>query len=344
MAERALAEADQADARRPPATSGRCSGVPVAVKDNIDVAGEVTTHGTAARRPGGARTPSWSAACARAGAVIIGKTNLPELAIIGTTESPNWGVTRNPWDPDRTPGGSSGGSAAAVAAGLCAAGHATDGAGSIRIPPPTAACSGSSPSAAACRSARRRQHWHGMSVAGSVTRTVRDNALLPGRGRGPAGAAHTPRRRRGRSPRRRARRRASCGSPCPPAAAAGPADARGARGAIDATAELLRGLGHEVDGARIPPTTSRQRGPRRATSGASSDDAARCRGRDRLPRRTRGFARLGPLLAAGRCSTGRCATRRPGAERINRVFATTTSLLTPDDGARRRSARRSGRA
>src|ERR687887_335708 len=71
-----------------------------------------------------------------AGAVILGKTNVPELTITPFTESPTFGFTRNPWDPQRTSGGSSGGSATAVAAGLCAAALGSDGAGSIRIPPP----------------------------------------------------------------------------------------------------------------------------------------------------------------------------------------------------------------
>ena len=74
-----------------------------------------------------------------AGAIVIGKTTMPELGLWPFTESITWGVTRNPWDTDRTPGGSSGGSAAAVAAGLVPAAVAADGAGSIRIP---AACCG----------------------------------------------------------------------------------------------------------------------------------------------------------------------------------------------------------
>ena len=69
-----------------------------------------------------------------AGAVVLGKTNLPELAICGFTETEAWGITRNPWDTDNTPGGSSGGPGAALAAGLCAMASASDGAGSIRIP------------------------------------------------------------------------------------------------------------------------------------------------------------------------------------------------------------------
>ena len=112
-----------------------------------------------------------------AGAVILGKTNLPELAICGFTESKTWGVTRNPWDPGRTCGGSSGGSGAAVAAGLAAGASASDGAGSIRIP---AACCG----LFGLKPQRGRlpiepaEHWHGMSVNGCLTRTVMDSALF----------------------------------------------------------------------------------------------------------------------------------------------------------------------
>jgi amidase len=69
-----------------------------------------------------------------AGAVVIGKTNVPELTILPFTETPTYGKTRNPWDLQRTPGGSSGGSGAAVAAGLAGAALGSDGAGSIRIP------------------------------------------------------------------------------------------------------------------------------------------------------------------------------------------------------------------
>ena len=99
--------------------------------------------------------------------MIIGKTNLPELAIMGATEGPAFGVTRNPWNTDRTPGGSSGGSGAAVAAGLCAAATASDGAGSIRIPASCCGLVGLKPQRDRIPLAPLDEHWYGMSVTAS---------------------------------------------------------------------------------------------------------------------------------------------------------------------------------
>jgi len=116
FAERARLEADQADARRGAGGERPLLGVPLAVKDDIDVAGEVTAVGTNARD---APAPADAEVVRRlraAGAVIIGKTNVPELVIWPFTESATYGATRNPWDRQRAPGGSSGGSGAAVAA------------------------------------------------------------------------------------------------------------------------------------------------------------------------------------------------------------------------------------
>ncbi len=113
-----------------------------------------------------------------AGAIILGKTNLPELAICGFTETEAWGITRNPWDTSRTPGGSSGGSAAATAAGLCA------GASGVRrravpsaSPPRSAGSSESSRSATASRSRPRASTGTACRSPGCVTRTVEDSAL-----------------------------------------------------------------------------------------------------------------------------------------------------------------------
>jgi amidase len=138
-AEQALAQADEADRRVGQHDHSPLLGVPVAVKDDVDVAGRVTGHGTTATRRPAALDSAVVRLLREAGAVVLGKTHLPELAIYGFTESRSYGVTRNPWDIRRTPGGSSGGSAAAVAAGLVGIASASDGAGSIRIP---AACCG----------------------------------------------------------------------------------------------------------------------------------------------------------------------------------------------------------
>ena len=113
-----------------------------------------------------------------AGAVIVGKTNCPELAIMCDTEGPAFGITRNPWNTDRSPGGSSGGSAAAVAAGLGAGATALDGLGSIRIPAANCGLVGLKPTRDRIPLTPLGKHWYGLSVAGFVTRSVRDTALL----------------------------------------------------------------------------------------------------------------------------------------------------------------------
>ena len=132
--ERALAEADQADGRAGAGDTRPLLGVPIAIKDDFDVAGEATALGSDAHDGPKAADAEVVRRLRTAGAVIIGKTNVPELTITPWTESPTFGVTRNPWDRLRTPGGSSGGSGAAVAAGLAGAALGSDGAGSIRIP------------------------------------------------------------------------------------------------------------------------------------------------------------------------------------------------------------------
>src|SRR4051794_17210877 len=137
--ERALAQAAEADRRRRSGELLPLLGVPVAVKDEIDLAGEITSRGTAAVTTPAGEDAEVVQRLRTAGAVILGKTTMPELGLWPFTESITWGVTRNPWDLERTPGGSSGGSAAAVAAGLVPAALAADGARSVRIP---AACCG----------------------------------------------------------------------------------------------------------------------------------------------------------------------------------------------------------
>ena len=116
------------------------SGIPTLLKDNEDLAGYPTTHGSwaPADRPAGESSP-WVAQYLRLGVVPVAKTTLPEFGLTASTESRRFGATRNPWDTERSAGGSSGGSAALVAAGVVPIAHANDGGGSIRIP---AACCG----------------------------------------------------------------------------------------------------------------------------------------------------------------------------------------------------------
>ena len=136
-ADEAIAEARQfdrtADSRREP---GPLLGVPVLVKDLEDVAGMRTTQGSLlfAHAPVATADSLVPSRLRAAGAIVVGKTNLPEFACDGYTSNRLFGTTRNPWAVDWTPGGSSGGSAAALAAGMVPIATATDGGGSIRIP------------------------------------------------------------------------------------------------------------------------------------------------------------------------------------------------------------------
>ena len=177
-AEPALAAAVEAEKRRHSDGQAPLLGVPIAVKDSHDVAGELTTHGTGCVDEPATEDCELVRRLRAAGAIVIGKTNLPELAFAMFTESPTWGVTRNPWNLERTPGGSSGGSGAAVAAGLAAAATASDGAGSIRYPAAYCSLFGLKPQRGRIPVDPDAEHWHGMSVNGCLTRSVIDTALF----------------------------------------------------------------------------------------------------------------------------------------------------------------------
>ena len=113
----ALAEAAERDAAAPE-DRGPLHGVPVAIKEEIDVAGAVTTFGGRANVTPAAADAEVVRRLRAAGAVVVGKTNMPEFGQVPMTDSGAHGLTRNPWDPTRSPGGSSGGSAVAVATGM----------------------------------------------------------------------------------------------------------------------------------------------------------------------------------------------------------------------------------
>ena len=174
--ELALAEADQVD-RRPDRATLPLAGVPVAVKDNVPVAGEQLGNGSRARPVQSSDHPVVRRLRA-AGAVIVGLTNVPELCVFGTTDSASAGITRNPWQPDRTPGGSSGGSAAAVAAGLVPVAHGNDGMGSIRIPAACTGLVGLKPGLGTVPAEVGNGSWYEMAENGALAGTVADCALL----------------------------------------------------------------------------------------------------------------------------------------------------------------------
>ncbi len=178
--ERVLAEAGGVD-RRPDRFALPLAGVPVAIKDCVDVAGYPTRHGSAATSTEPAKRDDELVKRLRAaGAVVLGKTRMPELGIWGFTHSA-LGTTRNPLDTTLDPGGSSGGSAAAVASGMAALALGTDGGGSIRIPAAYCGLVGVKPGRGVVPlPGGAEEHWCGMSVCGPLARTAEDAALMLG--------------------------------------------------------------------------------------------------------------------------------------------------------------------
>jgi len=173
--EEALEDARAADAS---ASDAPFRGVPIAVKDLTATKGIRTTYSSRAYAD---HVPDFDMAVVRrlreAGFVIVGKTNTPEFGTIAFTESELNGATRNPWSPDRTPGGSSGGAAAALAAGLVPVAHGSDGGGSIRIPASCCGLFGLKPSRGRV-SAAPFGSLEGLSTAAPLSRTVLDAAAL----------------------------------------------------------------------------------------------------------------------------------------------------------------------
>src|ERR687883_283831 len=178
LAERARSEAEQAEARVAAGEERPLLGVPVAVKDNMNLSGEFTGHGSAAHGGPEQEDSEHVRRLREAGAIVIGKTHLPELAIYPFTESEAFGKTRNPWSRDRSAGGSSGGPGARVAAGMVPGATASDGGGSIRIPASCCGLVGMKPTRGRVSLQPARRGWLGLSVAGGLARTVADSALM----------------------------------------------------------------------------------------------------------------------------------------------------------------------
>ncbi|HXB63579.1 MAG TPA: amidase [Solirubrobacteraceae bacterium] len=243
--ERALAAADQVK----PGDKRPFAGVPIAIKNLRAVKGLRFTYGCSLMSDFVASYDhNVTRRLKNAGFIVVGTTTLPEYGILPTSEARLFGATRNPWDLERTPGGSSGGSAAAVAAGMVPVAHGSDGGGSIRIPAACCGLVGLKPQRGRISSAPELGESL-LGVDGMLTRTVADTAaildVLAGYEPGDATwappphepFAHTAARNPG------ALRIAATTLPPIPDAVVDPLAAR----AVEDAAEMLRELGHEVE-------------------------------------------------------------------------------------------------
>lgn len=314
----ALREAAEVDAR-----SDRgdlpLAGVPVAIKDVADVTGLPTRHGSLGTSTELATSDDETVARLRAaGAVVVGKTRCPELSVWGISEDAH-GVARNPWNLDRTPGGSSGGSGAAVAAGMVPIALGSDGMGSVRIP---AACNGlvgikPGSGVVPMSFGGGDEHWSGMTQYGPLATTVADLALMLDvlAGRRPGPAPHEP------------DERLRIGVATGPVLLGTKVSRPWKKGATR-LGKLLAEAGHEVVSTKVPATTADVLATTaRWLHGCEDDLNALGVDRDAIEKRTRGQARAGRLL------TKAFAIRPEQAERwkakVAEMFEDLDVLLAP---------------
>jgi amidase len=337
----ALREAEDADRRLGSGEWAPLLGVPVAIKDDVDLAGETTPFGCAGVERVAIRDAEAVRRLREAGAIVVGKTNAPEVGQWHFSETRAFGETRNPWSTGHTPGGSSGGAAAAVAAGIVAGAMGSDGAGSVRIPAAWTNLVGLKPQRGRVSTWPDAEAFNGLSCYGPLTRSVEDAALLLD-----VLAGNVPADRHRVQPSLEPFAEAAARPPQPLRIALSFATPRGApgkvdpehRAAIERTAALLTELGHEVEerdpdyglvGAALVPR------------GMSAVDAwlrEREVDRSRLEPRTTTHARLGRLLSgpplrAARAAEASCR-RRMGAifERVDVVLTPTTAKPPPAIG------------
>ena len=299
-------------------------GVPIAIKDDSDVEGEVTTFGSSAHGPACTADSEVVRRLRAAGAVILGKTAVPELMIWPFTETITFGATRNPWNTAYAPGGSSGGSGAAMGAGLAALALGSDGMGSIRIPSMWNGLFGIKPQRDRVPISPHNGAWCGLEVMGPLARTVEDAAVfldattaMPAPDGGfVAAAKRTP-----------GRLRIALSTKVPPPLVARIGKAQ--RAAIAEAGALLRELGHDVV----------ERDPEYPASGVFGhalpryfrgvyEDAKALPHPERLDPRTRAFARIGGLIPA-RTMASILAAEGDLAARVQSIFDDVDVVITP---------------
>jgi amidase len=330
LRDQALAEADARDRVRADGQApGPLHGVPVAIKEELDVEGQVTTFGGRANVTPATRDAEVVRRLREAGAVVVGKTAMPEFGQWPFTESAAHGLTRNPWDLTRSTGGSSGGTAAAVASGMVPVGMGGDGGGSIRIPSAVCGLFGLKPQRGRVSSDPHGHLWFALGTAGPLTRSVIDSAIvydvirgaLPGDRFG-AEDAPTSFVEAVRAPFEPLRVAWST----KPAAIGVKPDPEHVH-AVRATAELLASLGHHVEGVDPGyPDPTAAFVPQ--FFGGIAVEAAEVEHPDRLERRTRETLRLGSWVRP-RVVEWALRQGEKVAEKANRVFSRYDLLLTP---------------
>ncbi|HWA55494.1 MAG TPA: amidase [Solirubrobacterales bacterium] len=331
FAEKALLEAEQAEARLRAGEERPLLGVPIAIKDEVDVAGEINTHGTDGFTEPAKQDSEMVRRLREAGAIVIGLTLLPELAACGFTESATYGVTRNPWNLQRTPAGSSGGSGAAVAAGLVPIASAGDGAGSIRFPAASCGLFGLKPSRGRISLAPLLEGWGGLAVLGCLSRNVLDTALwldVTSGGSSEPEAPAAPDRPFVEAAKTPPGKLRVAYSTLPPRAAAPPTVDQVVKDAVADAAELLGSLGHEVS-QRDPDWGMIGNNITARFLGGVAETVREVPHPERLERRTRGFGRLGGTLPRGLYEKARTSGREADAARVNAIFDSVDVLVTP---------------
>ena len=323
-ARREAAERDSLAAEK----RGPLHGVPVAIKEELDVAGCVTTFGGQANSTPVAADSEVVRRLRSAGAVIVGKTRMPEFGAWPYTESVANGITRNPWDPTRTPGGSSGGTAVAVATGMVPAAIGGDGGGSIRIPSACCGLFGLKPQRGRVSTAPNAHLWWALGVFGPLTRSVLDSAIVNDVIRGSldtdlyrAGEAPSFVEAAGRDPG--TLRIGWSAKPVTRGVRPDPVNVR----ALEETARLLADLGHEVfeiDPAYPDPTAAFV--PQFFAGIRAEADEMEHFGR--LERRTRQTYRMGSWVRPRVIDFARRQTEQV-SRKANRVFDRCDVLLTP---------------
>ncbi len=324
MSEQALAQADEIDSL---SSAERrtlpLAGVPVAIKDDTDVAGQSTMWGTRVDRGECTQDAEVVRRLRRSGAVIIGKTNVPELTLWPWTASKPWGITRNPWNVERTPGGSSGGSAAAVCSGMAAMALGSDGGGSVRYPAALTGLVGLKPQRDRVPiGAEHASGWHGLIALGPLTRSVRDAALFLD----VAAAPQTSNEFRNAvdQPSRSLKVAVSTNPPPGSQVSLSPEGRR----TIDDAAELLSGLGHQIIEVDIDYGLAALWNSTVRLLKGVQDDVASLPDPSRLEARSRAVARLGRVLPA-RSLEKALAGESKIASSINSVFEVADVVLTP---------------